>query len=342
MTKLKRVFPADKEYAKQQNLLNKLLDTLDNADTLHNAIQIANSKQSKVLSLTSEYEKLTADICDLTGTKNIGAAKKRIASLMKKATLSVAERFELDTSTFNRPSPSWITSIVLDDEKWEEQKLAWDKKRERWQISCEKMYNAYLEVILELCAEEELSEEDTFKYLCEAHESVCEDYLSLTYKEFFTKYDEDVDVSIKVYTDETTRKLTERTEVVDFSECLPFVKEFAPRELYREINKNSSMLGEVAKTQFEMWDKEFAKAGQLPAKEGIPRLRSLMRRITGAMVYRILRDENGWPTPLEEGSLSMLLSTPEENRASEDWEVDDSTTFTQFAKYFEQLTGAEK
>ena len=67
-----------------------------------------------------------------------------------------------------------------------------------------------------------------------------------------------------------------------------------------------------------------------------------MRKIVGGMVYRILREESGWPTTLEESKLEMLLSTPEENAASADWEVDDSTTLTQFALHFEQLAGCGK
>ena len=85
MAKSKRVFPVDREYVKQQNLLNKLLDILDDADTLHNAIQIATSKTNKVASLMEDYENLVTEICELTGTKNIGAAKKRISAVMKKA-----------------------------------------------------------------------------------------------------------------------------------------------------------------------------------------------------------------------------------------------------------------
>jgi len=329
----RRELPHERENRKVTEILYKMMDLLG-ADSPHNLLQKVTSLHSNFEAEKEKYSTLVETLCVETETANIGRVFDRLKK-WKRQNLgqTIAEQFGLDLSFLLKFSTEWKMAIEIDDENWEEKKLAWDKKRGRWQSSCEKMCLSYLEVVNETCEEEGLPEDETRRYMSLARDQLCEDYQNLPYKEFFQKYDEDVDVALKI---------TRRSDVVEFSDCLVFIKEFAPRQLFKELSASSSLLGEVSKTQFDKWDENFAKYSQEPAKTGLPKLRSLMRKITGGMVYRLLREESGWPAPLEENKLEMLLSTPEENPASADWEVNDGTTLLQFAKHFEQLAGAGK
>lgn len=332
-TSKRRELPHERENRKVTEILYKMMD-LVGADSPHNLLQKVTSLHSNFEAEQKKYSTLVETLCTETETANIGRFFDRLKKWKRQSLgQSIAEQFGLDLSFLLKLSTAWKASIEIDDENWEEKKLAWDKKRGRWQNSCEKMSLAYLEAVYEICVEEKLPAEKIKEHMGLARDQLCEDYQNLSYKEFFQKYDEDVDGALK---------LTRRSDVVEFSDCLPFIKDYAPRQLYRELAADSSLLGEVSRTQFVRWDEKFAEYSQEPAKDGVPKLRALMRKITGGMVYRILREEQNWPTPLEENKLEMLLSTPEENPASADWEVGDSTTLLEFAKHFEQLAGAGK
>lgn len=332
-TPKRRELPHERENRKVTEILYKMMDLLG-ADSPHNLLQKVTSLHNNFEAEKEKYSTLVETLCAETETANIGRVFDRLKKWKRQSLgQSIAELFELDLTFLLKSSPVWKTSIELDDENWEEQKLAWDKKRERRRGSCEKMCLSFLEEVQATCEEEGLPRDETAKVMRSACDQLREDYLTLAYEEFFQKYDEDVDCALK---------LTRRSDVVEFSECLPFIKDYAPRQLYKELAADSSMLGEISKTQFVKWDEKFADYSQEPAKDGVPKLRALMRKITGGMVYRLLREEQNWPTPLEESKLDMLLSTVDENPASADWEVDDSTTLLQFAKHFEQLAGVEK
>lgn len=330
MAKSKRVFPVDREYAKQQNLLNKLLDILDDADTLHNAIQIATSKTNKVASLMEDYENLVTEICELTGTKNIGAAKKRISAVMKKAPLGVAEKFELDTTFLDKPSPAWKVKLVIEDDNWEKKKLEWDRTKERWRKSASNMYSSYLDEVLKTCAEEQVEDEELPLYIKQAHDHFREVYLTVSYVELFRQFDEEIDINLEV---------VQSASMVDFADCLAFTKDYTFQKLWKELNQQSSTLGQISKMQFDRYESVYTTAQGEPYSAGYPKLRDLAKRITAAMIERFVGGES-WPRPEDESRLLMLLSTADEDQRAEDWDIDDSTPLTKFVAFYSQLQGA--
>jgi hypothetical protein len=192
------------------------------------------------------------------------------------------------------------------------------------------MYISYLRNVYETCQEEGVDEEDFGRYLRQARDVVEEDYCKLPYKDFWRKYDEDVDVSLHI---------VEQSKTIALDYCLKFIEAFAPRRLFRDLEEYSAVLGEVSKLQYDKWESFYALANQRPVDEGYPELRRLMFTIVGAMVFRI-NDKEGWPTPQQENAFITLLSTPEENAAGADWEVSDSTSLHEFVQMYLQLTGA--
>ena len=240
-TQKRRELPHEKENRKLSEILHTLMD-LVGADSAHNLLQKVTSLHSTLTAEQEKYSTLVETLCAETDTQNIGRVIDRVRSWKRKnGGKNFSEQHGLDSSFLHKPSSALVKTISIDNEKWEEQKLAWDKQRARWQNSCEKMYLTYLEEVYEECLAENIPEEDIKGFLNLARDQVREDYQTLGYPQFFTKYDVDVNVSLKI---------VEHTTKVPFSDCLPLIKDFAPRQLYKELASDSSLLGEVSVTQF--------------------------------------------------------------------------------------------
>jgi hypothetical protein len=315
---------AHKYYETQVDFLTHIeCDNLENAkrkyDGLHREMEGLKNKLQ--------------EICEITGTNHIGNAFQRLRKTFKSnQDTSLIEKYGLDISFLDRPSPAWICSITIDDDNWEQKRDEWQKKKKRWRESCERMFLFYLKEVYDTCQEEEgLEEEDFGAFMVQARDAVELDYLSLTYRDFWRKYDEDVDVTLQI---------VEQSSVVPLQDCLLFVKNTTPHRLYRDLVDYGDMLGEISRIQYDRWETFYTNANQKSIDEGYPELRRLTFTIVGAMLYRCL-GKAGWPTPQEENAFYTLLSTVDENEAGGDWPVENDTSLPEVCSMFAQLAGGE-
>ena len=309
----------NEQYRKLQELLG--------ADNLANLLKKADKQQRE----RDDYKAQRDALISASGADNFGNSLKRIESWRKKFQIApLADAFNFDISWLSKPSPAWAITITVDTEDWDKEKDKWQKRRENWRKQCVNMYNSFMEEVYEICIEEGVQEDDFPRYMLQGHEVIQEDYLHLSYYEFWKKYDEEIDVSLFVI---------EQAKTVPFIDCLRFVEETCPRGVFRELEKSRNVLGDISKVQYDRWEAIYTTANAKPAKEGNPEMRRLMFSIIGGMIYRYTH-EKGWPTPIQENSLQLLLSTPEENPAGADWEVTDNTSLLQFITMFNQLTEA--
>ena len=262
------------------------------------------------------------------GTAEFSQAISRALAWKKRLLVApVAERYHLDTTPLDKPSPAWKVKLVIEDDEWEKQKLEWDKKKERWRKSSLGMYNTYLEEVLSVCKEEGLENEDFPHYVEQAHEHFMDVYLSVSYAELWKQFDAEVNVNIEVI---------ENQQKVDFFDCLVFTREYIFQRLWKELSQQSSMLGEISKFQYDKFEAAFASAQREPTASGFPKMRDLAKRITAGMIYRYVGGTS-WPAPEDESKLLMLLSTTNEDSRAEDWDIDDSTPLTKFVAFYQQL-----
>ena len=324
--------PIEAEFAKHFSAIHELLDLMQ-AQSLATLTKKVKALQSNLAETEAQLAGIKSEICTLTGTKDFAAARKRFSAHFAKQSNcnSIAAKYNLDLSFLDKPSPSWSHSIDVANPSWEKELVAYERKCDRWQISCQRMAVRYLTDIDQMCEEEGLPEEDHSPYLVQATEQIKDHYLTLSFPQFHNEYEVEYNVTLK--TVETARS-------VDLSEALPFVHDHCPREVYNSLNRNSSYLGTISQITFSKWETLFATATQEPYETAYPKLRELSKTACCIMFFRIQSSElDGWPTPEQENAIKLLLSTPEENPAAEDWLVDDSTTLIQFAKMYNQLVG---
>ena len=306
------------------------------ADNLENATRRANY----LLKVEDKLNTLKDEICGLAETKTVGNAKSKIAAAMRKSTpeSTVATLYKLDCSFLQKVSPAWKLQIDVTSPDWEKQKEEADKTIKRWSDRCAQYHSNFLRAVVEKCKEVNLGEDEITEFVTTAHENFKEDYHKLSFKELWTNYEAELNQAIEVIKQTQENKETK----VDFGNALPFVKDYTPAQIYRDLCANVNLLGEVSTYQFDAWETTYTNASLKPHKEGYPIMRQLMKKIVGAMVVRFMSESfDAWPTPQDEIHLNMLLSTAEENHNSAEWGVSDATPLLDFGRFYTQLAGVK-
>lgn len=321
--------------------LDSVAEDYDNLLALIGADNIKNAtrKVKALQTVKAELDSLKTEICTLAGANTIGNAKSTIAKALRKNTpeSAVATLYKLDCSFLQKP-PEWKLQVNIIGDDWEKEKIKADRTVKRWHDACVRIHETFLLAVVEKCKEANLSEDEITEFVTTAHENFKEDYHKLSFKDLWTNYEAELNQAIEVIEQTKENKETK----VDFGNALPFVKDYTPAQIYRDLCANVNLLGEVSTYQFDAWETTFTNASLKPHKEGYPIMRQLMKKIVGAMVVRFMSESfDAWPTPQDEIHLNMLLSTAEENHNSAEWGVSDATPLLDFGRFYTQLAGVK-
>ena len=305
------------------------------SNTLQNAENKIAGERRKYDEAKLQTEEVKKEVCQLVGSKDFTGAKKRIAAVFAKLGKSplVSDQYQLDTSFLEGIGKQWDRKADGKNEVSMIQNL--NKKIAHQRSIVEDVYNKFLDRVVVICHEEQVSEEVTRLEVERWHSAMAEDFDLLTVAEFWEKYCGDLhDMSVK----------PKEPHTILLHDALPLIKKYAPIRVYQELyDDDPERLGHIPRYKFDKWNDRVIGLKQLSGDALTKEKYTITAEILSETTFRRIEGPEAILNPgKKETSLMFILAHEEINPYGREFNVDDNTSFLEIHQLYSQYSEANK